>query len=567
MELIRKYFTVIKAQLVGLTVSQKLLIGLLALVMFGTVFFTVVFSAKPQMVPLLAQPMSAEDINKVKMALEGKYPYQVSGDKVLVPTEDAYAIRGELAADHALPVDTSTSFSSMIRNSSLFNSERMNERAWNDALQQELAKHLQTFPYLESGSVIISEGEKQTLGRQPTPSTASVYVRTKGGAELTENQAMAIVDLVKGAVAGMKRENVNVIANGEQTFHAPDGDTPIPANLLAVKKTMEDYLRGKLADQFREVGNVKITVNVVPDLAVRHISSTSYDPKSTVVKTVQSSDRTMDSSDGATVGGEPGVVPNTSAAVDGGSNGGKKSASSTTDHTERNEAMFGSTTEERMQPAGSEMKKITASLSFPRSYFLSIFRRQKGDDKANPADADLVKEVIQPKLTALLALAKNAIGVESDDQIHVDWFDDAVGIRPPETVLAQAGSAGGIGGMALVQQYAKQGILAIVALGALGMMLMMVKKAVPAGADTDVDTGVFFGAGGKGRKKGSNVEQLEAADDVFGEANQGEAVLTGIELDDETLASRKMVDEVSVMIKENPENAAALVKRWMAKSK
>jgi flagellar biosynthesis/type III secretory pathway M-ring protein FliF/YscJ len=28
-----------------------------------------------------------------------------------------------------------------------------------------------------------------------------------------------------------------------------------------------------------------------------------------------------------------------------------------------------------------------------------------------------------------------------------------------------------------------------------------------------------------------------------------------------------MVDEVSTMIKENPENAAALVKRWMTKGK
>ena len=43
--------------------------------------------------------------------------------------------------------------------------------------------------------------------------------------------------------------------------------------------------------------------------------------------------------------------------------------------------------------------------------------------------------------------------------------------------------------------------------------------------------------------------------------------LTGIELDDETLQSRKIVDEVSTMIKENPENAASLVKRWMSKGK
>ena len=61
--------------------------------------------------------------------------------------------------------------------------------------------------------------------------------------------------------------------------------------------------------------------------------------------------------------------------------------------------------------------------------------------------------------------------------------------------------------------------------------------------------------------------QIDATEDVFGEAGEGEAVLTGIELDDATLQSRKMVDEVSKMIKDNPENSAALVKRWMSKGK
>ena len=138
-------------------------------------------------------------------------------------------------------------------------------------------------------------------------------------------------------------------------------------------------------------------------------------------------------------------------------------------------------------------------------------------------------------------------------------------MQKPDVVVAASGMAGGIAG---ITQYAKQGVLALIALGAMGMMLMMVRRAVPAGAE-DVDTGVFFGTGGKRKKKGGgqDVESLEASDDVFGEANQGEAVLTGIELDDETLASRKMVDEVSTMIKENPENAAALVKRWMTKGK
>ena len=102
------------------------------------------------------------------------------------------------------------------------------------------------------------------------------------------------------------------------------------------------------------------------------------------------------------------------------------------------------------------------------------------------------------------------------------------------------------------------------------MMLMMVRRATPrhcggfrGGYRRIYEPGDWGGRRGKGGKGYSDQDALDVGDDVIGEAGQGEAVLTGIELDDETLQSRKMVDEVSIMIKENPENAATLVKKWM----
>jgi flagellar biosynthesis/type III secretory pathway M-ring protein FliF/YscJ len=562
MELIRRYFSQIKAQLTGLTISQKLLIGLLALVMIATVFFTVVFSAKPQMVTLFAQPMTPEQINKVDMEIKGKYDYQISGDKILVPTEKLYEIQGLLAEHGAIPEDMRTAIGDMIANSSPFVTERMNGRAYTNAVQVQLGMILRNFSYVSSASVIIAEGEQPTLGRQPMPTTASVYVKTKENKDLSQNQVVAIVDLAAGSFTGLRKDSVSVIANGMRTYHAPSGDTAMSADLLDYKKSMEDHYMQRLAEFFREVGDVKIAVNVVPDLSTKHATSHTYDKP--VGKEVQNSNHQIESSEGAGVGGEPGVTLNTSvAAGDNNGSGGKRTATSNVENSSRSELRFGDKVEEITVPAGVETKEITASLSFPRSYFVSIFRRQKNDAKAEPQDADLTP-IIDEKLKAMALQAKAAIGLKSDDQLRVDWYDDMLAVRQPELILA-GGNGGGLGGFGNITQYAKQGMLAVVAIGALGMMLMMVRRAVPAGGDGETDTGVFFG--GKGKRKGSAVEQLDAADDVFGEANQGEAVLTGIELDDETLQSRKMVDEVSTMIKENPENAAALVKRWMTKSK
>ena len=236
--------------------------------------------------------------------------------------------------------------------------------------------------------------------------------------------------------------------------------------------------------------------------------------------------------------------------------------------------------EKRIVPPGTEIKDMTASISFPRSYYVAIYRRisPDKDPKVDPKDSDL-EPVIQTQIKKAQALARGAIGTKTDDQIKIDWFDDTIAPRNVEIAGMAGGGLGGGGSIgSMVSQYAKQAVLGAVALGVLGMMLMMVRKAVPAGDGVDIDPSAFFGGGeGSGGGGGSAAARakrkkgepgfMDVGDDVFGEAGEGDAVLTGIELDDETLQSRKMVDEVSIMVKENPENAAALVKRWIQKGK
>jgi flagellar biosynthesis/type III secretory pathway M-ring protein FliF/YscJ len=571
MDFIRKYLVQIKAQLAGLNVSQKLLIGLLAVIMFGTIVWAVVSSAKPQMVPLVAQSMTPEQISQAEIALKGKYSYQVSGDKVLVPLEQRYQILGDLGSQGLLPRVLIDDFENEIKNISPFASESQNERQWNNARQRVLTRHFLSFPYIQEAAVIISLGQQSTLGRPALPSTATVTLSTRNKTAPGSNQIQAVAETVCGAVSGMKREDVHIIVNG-QPYRAPSSDTPMPTNLVEAKKNLEDYYASKLGYHFGSYGDVKISVNVVPDLSSQTIVATT--PTGVLVKPrIERNTETITSDGGGGPGGETGVKPNTGLSVTEGSGSGRGSSSSSVNTQTENTILAGETQTHTVKPAGIEIKDLTASISLPRSYFLSIYRKQHNDAKAEPKDQTeeekFQTDIIVPELKRALASAKPIIGAKTDDQIKVDWYDDSILARLPETAAASATFASGT--IPLITQYAKQGVLALVALGALGMMLRMVRRAVPVGGD-DVQPGVFFagagGAGGKsGKKKSGKVEQLDAGEDVFGEANQDEAVLTGIELDDATLASRKMVDEVSTMIRENPENAASLVKRWMARTK
>lgn len=565
MDFLRRSLSQIQTQLSGLTVSQKLLTGLLLLIMVATAFFTVANSAKPTMVVLIDQPMSAQDINKAEMALAGKHTYKVEGDKILVPADEAYAIRGELFAAQALPSDTTLAFNELLRSSNLLNTERNSERQWNIATQETLSRMLKYFPYIENGTVIVVPGQRSGIGRDAATPTASVTVKVRNNEALSTRQVEAIVSMVAGSVSGLKREAVNII-DGQRSYRVQSSDAALPSDLLEYKKAIEDQLTQKLYTMFGDIANVKIAVNAVPDLRQRTQQSKKYDPKGIAKAEVQETRRTSNSTEGSPAKAEPGVRPNVGAVADAGSSAGHTTSTTTSDTTSSTAVRFDETTENISFQPGSEIKELSASISLPRSYFVNLFRRISKDPKADPEDEKL-KPIIDDQLKFAAARAKNTIGAKTDDQIRVDWFDDTLAPATPDIAVAGVGFSGNAAGF--VSQYAKQVILAAFALGVVGMMLMMVKKAVPNGG-AEVDASVFFsnaaGGAAAGRKRGGQ-GQMDTGDDVYGEANQGEAVLTGIELDDDTLASRKIVDEVSAMIKDNPENAATLVKRWISKGK
>ena len=563
METIQRYLKQISSQLAGLTMSQKLLIGTLTVIMVGIVFGVTTYSAKPEMVDLLPGSWAPEDMAVVKSHIEGRYHYEIVGDQIQVPAEQADLIRGELAAAQALPKDTTQAFAALAKANEFLHTNEANERLWNYAKQEVLSKVIRNFPYIADATVIISKGERVGLGHAGVPSSAMVTIKTKNGEPLSSGQLMAIVETVHGANSGMAREDVRV-TDGTRAYHVPSEDTPMPTDLLEAKKKLEDELTNKLLAQLSYIPEAKVSVNVIIDMSSRKSESKSFEGKPVKVDTSQTS-RDTSNIDGSAGGGQPGVQPNVAIST-GTTSANHGSTQTTNESTTVTDVRFPEIDEVKVLPPGTEIKDMTASISLPRSYFEKIYKlRIAKDPKADPDDT-MLKPVIDANSERIRGQAKNTIGAKTDEQVHVDYFDDTISVSPQIAGMGGAPLPAGASIGTMVTTYAKQGVLALMALGAMAMMLMMVRRAVPAGAD--LDTNVFSSNGqAGGRRKKNEAANMDVSDDVFGEANEGDAVLTGIELDDETLKSRKMVDEVSTMIKDNPESAATLVKRWMTKGK
>jgi flagellar biosynthesis/type III secretory pathway M-ring protein FliF/YscJ len=112
-------------------------------------------------------------------------------------------------------------------------------------------------------------------------------------------------------------------------------------------------------------------------------------------------------------------------------------------------------------------------------------------------------------------------------------------------------AAVGTGSLAAgVGSYAKEIAIGVLALVSLFMVTSLVKKSTPATValgpiEADLPT------------------QFPAGELMAGEASESEQLLDGMELDDDAVRAQQMLDQVSNMVKENPEGAASLVKRWM----
>jgi flagellar biosynthesis/type III secretory pathway M-ring protein FliF/YscJ len=56
---------------------------------------------------------------------------------------------------------------------------------------------------------------------------------------------------------------------------------------------------------------------------------------------------------------------------------------------------------------------------------------------------------------------------------------------------------------------------------------------------------------------------LPGREEAVGEAVEGDPLMEGMELDEESAKAQQMINQVSALVEENPDAAANLVKRWM----
>lgn len=550
MDFVRRWMAQIQVQFAGLSLTTKMLIGTLALMMLGVLLLVVVYAGAPAMEPLFTQPLPSAQQGDVLTFIKSRgYDHKLTNNQIYVSAAEKYAIVAALNAQQVIRPDEGGGFADLLGRQNWWQSNEQMRQSYNIALQNELAGVIRLNRGVTDAKVIISNMQKSGFGQPNRKPTAQVTVAMSGGT-LSQKLVDAIAGQVSGAVAGLTPQDVNIIDAGDgRVWQVRDKHDLQISEYVELIQTQEQLYRMKIEKTLDYIEKVIVAVNVELDPQQRHIEATKYS-KDDSVSLIEREERRSESSRDVTNGGAPGAEANVSATIPGGSGTGR------TQETEESKSEFAShpgVVHERTFDPGVVPTRISASISVPRSYFVKLYKLGRADDTPDPTDA-VLQPIIDTALPGITRKVENLIAAKQPGRVVVDTYLDD-GATLAGTALAAAAGPAGSGGVIGVL-FSSGSMIKHISLGTLAavsllMMFMMMRKAtqppkLPSAAEL---AGI--------------PPALQSDEEVIGEATELDAALTGVELDEGAIRNRKLTEQVGEMVRNDPGEAASLLGRWV----
>jgi flagellar biosynthesis/type III secretory pathway M-ring protein FliF/YscJ len=544
MEFIKKQFEQIKEHLGTLTGSQSLVIFLLVVMIVVALFWTIYQTSKPPMVALLDQTLTDSEIASYENKLESwDVTYLVADGKIMVKRQERDRLIARLGQTNALPTDMSESWRKLVLESDMWLSQEDRQNRWKLALEQRLGQIVQLMDGVQRAYVIINPGSKKLLSDGPSSDpSASVYLHMQSGATPSRSLVLAVAGMVSGAVDRLSQDRVRVIANGAPC-RVPSDESPFTIDALDTRRAYERHFSDKI-QQVLAIENAQVGVFV--ELETEAIQTTEKKYNDPVV----SREHTVENlSEPVSPKGEPGVRPNTGVSVQVSQLAGERTSQTETDTEYMGDRDLTQIVKHNMP---GTVKTIRATVNIPYSYFMEIYKAKTGKEE-KPSAAEL-EPIIKDQEANIAKKILPIINSTDPTYVEVSHFYD---LQPMAETTALASS--GPTSLPEITQYAKPAGLVLLAFTSLLMVLMMLKKNSSNVSIQNLEQALA--------NQPDPTPSLDNESGPVGEASSSEGVLEGIEVDDYTLRTRKMAEQVASMVKEDPGSAATLVRQWIIKKR
>ena len=266
MELLTKAWTRGAALVQSLSPTARVVAGLsLAAVVVGLVYLNTGPPGGDHEYLLGGRALSDQEIDRVQVAFSqaGLSDWQIESNRVRIPRVDRHAYIAALADKQAMPETFGSAWERMLDSNSLFESSSVRQLRQRHAMERELSLVVSRMAGIEEATVTYDEVE---LGGFPVRKRTTAMVAARGGGQrnLDVEQVRSVRDLIAGAIAGLESNDVTVTDLGKgRTYRggAAPSDAELGETYIAIKKTLEDSWRDRIAEMLSVYPGIVVAVN------------------------------------------------------------------------------------------------------------------------------------------------------------------------------------------------------------------------------------------------------------------------------------------------------------------
>lgn len=431
----------LKSLFYALSLSQRIGIAAVTLALAAGMISFVHWRHEAGFKPLFTG-MSPEDAAAVVQRLKEsgvEHRLADNGNTVLVPEAKVDELRLELAGA-GLPKSGRIGFE-LFDKTNLGITDFAEHVNYRRALEGELERSIKVLNGIEQARVHITFPKDSVFLDSREPAKASVLVSLRPGARLTQQNVLAITNLVASAVEGLAPDYISVIdmqGNLLSRPHQPGfDDADAPGGVLEYRHQIERDLAAKVESTLQPLlgdGRFRVGVTADCDFTTSKQTDEVFDPTKSVMVSSQKSEDIAAGSQTSGVPGTPANLPRSTAPR-------PEATPSTASRKTENVAYQSSRTVREVKTPRGAIKRISASILLDQD-----FRWEGKGPKAHRVDVPPTPE----KLKAIHDIAAGVLGLvpERGDQLVIESlpFEQTRegGEAEPTSPLAPAGSQQGV---------------------------------------------------------------------------------------------------------------------------
>lgn len=549
-----------------LPIAQKVA----APVLLAFCVWAVVYASKVATAPeysILYSDLSSTDAGSVVQRLkEMKIAYRLDGNSISVsPPSQVHELRLNLASE-GLPKTGSVGYE--LFDGTNFATTTLGEMVKKQrALQGELERTIMSLDAVVAARVHISQPEKTIFAKQAQDPGASVLLKLRPGSELDKKQIKGITNFVASGIEGLKPENVTIIDEfGNLLSAAPQEgeDLGADATRLQFIREVERGYTQRIESMLAKVlgpGKVVARVTAELDFSSSEREEESYDPGGRVIR----SERSIEEGSGSEQrGGIPGVVSNLSndpkamAAAEG-----------VTEQNSRRENVKNfeiSRAVTRSAQARGKLIRLSAAVIVDGK--ATEAPELDGEGKPTGKIAKSYEALTPETLSQVEGIVKSAVGFDST-RGDVVTVENVPFFTPDESLQAELAKAH------QTDQYLKFGGMMVPVLALALFVLFVLRplvKFLTTTSQQEYDLSKLLPSellnadapvSESGSRRSGAIGIEHGGSDDTGDGGSRKASIGGIESSIDLEQFEEVVAENVRLVKENPQQAALLIRYWL----